>query len=76
MTQDNKAFMMIDWYAKHRVFSRLIVVSVLITWMYMGINELKYFEAVTYLLGVIFLAITFGLNFPEKFVELIQVYKK
>ena len=76
MIDDKQAFAMIDWYAKHRIFSRLIVVSVLITWVYMGINEIKYFEVATYLLGVIFLAITFGLNFPEKFVQILKAYKK
>jgi len=73
---DKQAFMLVDWYAKHRIFSRLIVLAVLFTWVYMGINSLQYFEATTYLLGVVFLAITFGLNFPDKFIQILKAYKK
>lgn len=67
-----------DKFGKHNVFSRLLITAVIFVFIYVFTIPLtpEYAEIISYVLVIVFLAITFGINSLKILLEIIKVWKK
>jgi len=66
---------LLDWWARHRITTRIMALTVLSVWAWVAIRGGDHFEAASWVLGGVFVAITFGINAIDKVAALVRAWK-
>ena len=67
-----------DWIGRHNIITRLITIVVIFIFMFSFLKPLDtgYAEIAAYLLVLIFITVTFGINSLKLIIELVKAWKK